>query len=420
MSDMLIGIIPMVFIIIGGTLITRFGPEEHKNRRLIYLLIVFNTIFLALLWVSTRVRFQRTLLGHDLDPWIFGSIAGIVTLLVLNYRDFKVSRTEEKIPLIFLIVMQVFLFTISSYQGTGLIFYLFITVLLILIAWWIRNRPLLTLVIIFVLLITLSNITWFSYLQNARNNLLPENIMIARLFSIPFLLILLIPGLGIAIASVLLMKIMDPTHGNRSIREERTTKLGLKNLSLFITGILLIAGTAYALYWHTIWDSTSDGLASIFILLPSILVAIGSGIVIAIKGNVPAKITGILLGFLIPILLINVQESGWQVSYHEITENRAARIENALEKYFEREGNYPAQLSELTPRDMLFVRPPVILMGEEWCYQGQMDSYRLGAVYREYFSTPFSIREYVSAGDPDDVWDCEERLPEIQEQYEAP
>jgi hypothetical protein len=79
---------------------------------------------------------------------------------------------------------------------------------------------------------------------------------------------------------------------------------------------------------------------------------------------------------------------------------RAARIARALDQFKEREGYYPESLDALTPRDLLFIQQPIILAGKEWCYQGSGDFYRLAAYYREYFSTPVSLRIYASAGEP--------------------
>jgi hypothetical protein len=109
------------------------------------------------------------------------------------------------------------------------------------------------------------------------------------------------------------------------------------------------------------------------------------------------------------------------VSYHAITEQRAATIATGLERYHARTGAYPQGLGELTPRDLLVIPQPVILQGEAWCYQGMADSYRLGAVSREYFSSPLSIQVFASAGGQlAEAWSCDARLEELKAIYDVP
>jgi hypothetical protein len=75
----------------------------------------------------------------------------------------------------------------------------------------------------------------------------------------------------------------------------------------------------------------------------------------------------------------------------------------------------------LTPRDLLFIQQPMILAGEEWCYESGGNYYRLAAFYREFFSAPVSLRLYESAGDvPSSPMPCEERLAEMKEKYYSP
>ena len=82
---------------------------------------------------------------------------------------------------------------------------------------------------------------------------------------------------------------------------------------------------------------------------------------------------------------------------------------------------YPKELGELVPKQLLWIPEPVILRGEGWCYQGDRNYYRLGAFFREYFSTPLSLHIYASAGNlPDEGWACEQRLAEMKARYDPP
>ena len=128
---------------------------------------------------------------------------------------------------------------------------------------------------------------------------------------------------------------------------------------------------------------------------------------------------GIAYAILVPLAMIGAARYGWSVPYHSITEDRALRIQSALEHFHTRAGRYPAALGELVPRDLVWIPVPVILPGEDWCYQGGAEYYRLGSVYREYFNEPLSLQVYASAGSPPaEGWACQERLAEMKARYD--
>jgi hypothetical protein len=83
----------------------------------------------------------------------------------------------------------------------------------------------------------------------------------------------------------------------------------------------------------------------------------------------------------------------------QLTEVRAARINQALEAYHARHGVYPETLGQLSPWYMLTIPSPVIINGAGWCYNGGNSYYRLGYVYREHWSAPqISGRLFKSQG----------------------
>ena len=133
------------------------------------------------------------------------------------------------------------------------------------------------------------------------------------------------------------------------------------------------------------------------------------------------RFAGLLFLLIVPLMLYQSFEVGWSVSYQEMTEKRAAHIAQALDHFRAREGHYPESLDALTPRDLLFIQRPVILAGENWCYQGGGDYYLLSAFYREYFSSPVSLRVYESAGEPPaGPLVCEDRLAAMKKKYYSP
>jgi hypothetical protein len=192
-------------------------------------------------------------------------------------------------------------------------------------------------------------------------------------------------------------------------------------LLMFGLAFLLPALLAYVAFWSSVRDHTNDGLSGLFISRSSALVAMGAGMMMTLALRGKARLAGLVFILVVPVMLYQSFEAGWRVSYHEITETRAARIAGALDQFKEREGYYPDSLNELTPRDLLLIQQPMILAGEEWCYESGGNYYRLAAFYREFFSAPVSLHLYESAGDvPSSPQPCEERLAEMKEKYYSP
>ena len=77
-----------------------------------------------------------------------------------------------------------------------------------------------------------------------------------------------------------------------------------------------------------------------------------------------------------------------QVNFRQLTESRASRVDQAIQTYHAQHGRYPENLRQLTPRYLLSLSEPVIIFGQDWCYDGDANHYRLGYVYREHWSAP--------------------------------
>jgi hypothetical protein len=184
-----------------------------------------------------------------------------------------------------------------------------------------------------------------------------------------------------------------------------------------IAAIAVIGYLANTVYWESVWDHAEDGLSGLSITLFGSLAAVAAGIMLAIILRGWQRLTGPVLAVLVPLLLWQSFVQGSQVSYHKLTEKRASRIEQALERYYSAYGRYPTKLSALTPYYILSVPDPIILRHIGWCYQGKGDQYRLGTFYRQGFGSPVSFRLYAQAGDLPDNWTCEENLYYMQTRY---
>jgi hypothetical protein len=117
--------------------------------------------------------------------------------------------------------------------------------------------------------------------------------------------------------------------------------------------------------------------------------------------------------------MILVSARAQRVDFRQLTEKRAELANQAIETYYLREGRYPQDLQQLTPGYVLSLPEPVIIYGQDWCYDGGDDYYRLGYVYREHWSDPrLTGRIYRTKGEvPDLPRMCEREVVALQERY---
>lgn len=167
---------------------------------------------------------------------------------------------------------------------------------------------------------------------------------------------------------------------------------------VFGLAALVLTATLYNFYWFMVWDSTYDPLDVLLVPVP-ILAAVFSGIVLLIILPGRAKAVGVVYPFVVVGLVVGVSVLAQRVEFRQVTEARAERVTQALERYHAREGRYPQALGQLVPRYLLTVREPVIIYGQPWCYDGADEYYRLGYADREHWSAPQVIgRRFSSQG----------------------
>ena len=122
--------------------------------------------------------------------------------------------------------------------------------------------------------------------------------------------------------------------------------------------------------------------------IAEILTVFFAGFMLIITLPDRAKVAGYFYLLIMPALLIAVSTFGQGVDFRQLTEERAAQVSGALESYYSQNGRYPQELRQLTPRHMLSLPEPVILFGQEWCYDGGGQDYALGYVTRDHWSDP--------------------------------
>jgi hypothetical protein len=188
------------------------------------------------------------------------------------------------------------------------------------------------------------------------------------------------------------------------------------NPGLTVTMILLIAIFAVLVRKAVLVDATGRA-AEDHIPFMEILFAILTGMLMVGTSRGRARIAGTAYIILVPVLIIGAYILGWLFEPQVITQDRAQRIAQAVEKYHQQNGVYPSNLEALTPQYMPYILGPLTGRGQVWCYQGEAEAYRLGYVYfqRYYHNTfpepYFEIRTYATAGDQFiGPWICDDEL----------
>jgi hypothetical protein len=185
---------------------------------------------------------------------------------------------------------------------------------------------------------------------------------------------------------------------------------------------LLLGGFVYTFWWIWVWDSTDDGVRGYLMIQVSTVAAITVGMIIGMTTTGWRRWLGLPLAILVIGMMFGTASlaNGDRSPHHRVTEARATRIQAALEHFQTKTGSYPTELAALVPDELWWIPQPMVLPDQEWCYEGGADYFQLGALYREYWSTPFLVVQvYASAGDvPETSWECDRQLAEIGPQYE--
>jgi hypothetical protein len=408
-----LGVIPALLVVLPGMLILHGQENDRSKRRfLLYSLGMGTLLLLALLITKRFITEPYEQPFFQLSNLMAPSIMGMIALSLLNIKAIAGMSGQLKMVVILLFVAMAALFGLlwNSQLGIG---YLIVPGVLILAIGWTLGKRFGWLTTILSLL---SLVIFYLFIQLINHPPDYSNNPPSRLAGVLGLTAAyLIPGLSVVLSGLLIASSLQPMSeqsGSISWKGFKWIKIGL--------ACLLLLSLAYTIFWGSVWDQTSDGLTGIFMMHPSALVAIGVGMMMILAFSGKNRLTGVLYLIIVPTLIYQTFELGWRVSYHEMTEKRADRIAQALERFQAREGYYPVSLDALSPRDLLFIQQPVILAGESWCYEGGTDYFRLSAFYREFFSAPVSLHVYASTGKPPSSSVCEVRLDEMKKKYYSP
>lgn len=401
-----VAIIPALLVVLTGMLvIPHAGSERTADRRFLLFLLVVG----VLLTVAVSVAEQQ--LTSLLGP----ALIGVLALLLVNLKLLARLKSREKTVAFLLgLVLLVLLAVNWRPFGYGMIPTIILDALLLAAAWAVvGTSDVLDLALGLASLVLLG---LFNAMLVTPNQQIPTWL---RSFAILFFAL---PGLIVSLVAALISDGLKLLPQRKNASQIGTVPIPWFPVALRLgLAVLLLGSLAYTIVWASIWDNTSDGLGGLFLSIYAGMASVAAGMLMGLTTTGWRRSAGLAFAVLVPVLMFGAFDYGWDVSYHAITETRAARIQRAVERFHARDGRYPEELEELIPRDLLWIPGPVILQGQGWCYQGGQDYYRLGTFYREFFSMPLSLRVYASSGSPpESSWACEEKLAELKAQRDPP
>lgn len=247
----------------------------------------------------------------------------------------------------------------------------------------------------------------YTLLNNAGGVTLPDHTPLA-------LIIYSFPPLGLFVAAFLLYsglnlyKEWQNTNPTRDWDSRlRRRQAGGLAMAALVLCLFLVAKALHNLYWLLLWDSTADGIGYGWLLFAPLPVAFVTGLMLPLALEGRQKLAGFLYLLLIPGLLILMAVRAPRVDLRQITDRRAERVVHAIEAFHARQGFYPRELRYLISWGIPRLPEPVIIYGQDWCYEARDDYYTLGYVYHRDWSDPHLVGQvYKTVGDapdPDDV-----------------
>jgi len=405
--------IPIALVIAARALIRKRGDPATVRRRSfrLYLWTAIG-LFAAPLFINWPSSLPG--LGYGLALALAPAAVGVIAMALLHLGEwFALNRREKLIigsAILLLVVAQIWIGSWQAdWQWSQTIFLdlavLTISVLLFMV-WKIGSRyPLL--VGCTALLYMLS----FNILEGGALPLLDDTS--GTWFSIvSTALYLLLPGFVITTAAMLTLHALEPSPSSDE-PGFLSQRAGIGRWALVVA---LLGSLIYTIVWLCIWDGTDDGIRGIIILMLSTLTAAAAGMVMGLTSAGWHRWSGLAFAVLVAGLVYwTIMVPGNRFRPYDITEARAGRIQQAIENYHAETSWYPLELDELVPGELLRIPLPMIIPRQDWCYEGGSNYYRLGAIYRDHWSSPhLSVRVYASAGSPPETpGACAEKLADL-------
>ena len=400
-------IIPAALVMLSGLLFLREQEDGRWARNFLFFLLSVCILLLLVVYIFVPGDDKPYApFAYEIPTLVTPASLGVLSLIVLNLGRIRGMGLRAKTAAILMMLGIVVLFALlwNSRLSPGFLLLpsAFVLVIIWSLGWRFDQLPIILGVLAF------GEIFVFNWLVSAQASgrtwpIWINFVLLVLLYLTP-ILIPILPA--ILVAKGVQKRSADQPDSKHSMTFQ------------FILAFLLIVYLVYILFWSSVWDQTQDMGFGAFIFPFAGISAIAAGMVMVSVLRGKSRIIGLLYLILVPVLFYQAYDLGSRSHYHVITENRAERIANALQKYHAREGHYPNELHALVPRDLLYIPQPIIFMGERWCYQGRDDDYQLTAFYREFWGSPVSLKLYASGDNPPTTTlPCEERLASMKERY---
>jgi hypothetical protein len=201
-----------------------------------------------------------------------------------------------------------------------------------------------------------------------------------------------------------------------SLREETVLDPPRLGWRLVLIAVL-VGGSAYTVFWDGVWSAAHARAFEDHLPLIHFLLSLMNGILLALSLRGRRRLAGPAFVVLVTAVNILALIWGWNVSAFELTERRAARVDQAVAQFYEDNNRFPTGLAELIPPYLLYLPPPVVVRQGGWCYQGGEDYYRLGFVSGQftYSSAKFQTEIYAQVGEsPQGSWYCDQLVAKFE------
>jgi len=399
----LIGFVPAALVTLVGMRILRASPQGAGSRRLFIFMLAAGLILLLAGMLAERLVFVLgPLSSYTFTLALIPASTGALAVALTRVRALSgASRAVKILAAVFALGLLAMIAVFGLHGFTWL--HLVAGGALLLAGLWALGLRSGVLAVLLGLLalgrLVLVNANALDILNLPDVQVFPLNLLV-------IILGLFSPALVAASPAVLIAAAFNPAvPGQPAARRRPWIAPGL----CLVLAAAVLGYLVYTLFWTAIWDQATDGMGAAFLGTVAAMGGAALGMLIALHFSGWRRVLGPLFALLL-LALTWAASVPQGVSYKTITAERAAGIQAAIQRYQARSGGYPVALADLAPGDMLWLPEPVLVRGENWCYQGGPDFYRLGAVYRDYVGGPYTVRVYASAGAPAVNWDCEDRL----------
>jgi multidrug transporter EmrE-like cation transporter len=389
----------VLFTLLGIWILS--GRRESERDRIWPLFLLVSAIILALPLAVFSVRILTRDVAYPL--WLeIPVLISVLVLLLLNGRRLYTRWLDDRVPVTGLLLALILIFTIMAIQEPSLLLFLLVPAGILAGGWALGcslgHRGLVSASVVLVILFVLDGIGLVTHPIIYRVPVLRTAYGVAGPLS-------LILGLGFA---ALLIE-----RGMRAARtgDDRQAWLisGLAfTLIISLAGVMFRLGVLIKATGHAAEDHMPLGLVIVGVII-GLLASFG-------QPERRARL-GLPYAVLVPFLIAFAYAAGGLIDPDAVTASRAERIDQAVSRYHQDTGVYPANLTELTPNYDLYLLGPLTGRGMAWCYQSGPDYYRLGYAYHQRYyeptiPDPFSeIRVYRESGQPPSGrWMCDEEL----------